>query len=118
MENYLKVIYLLAQQGDVRGVKIANALHLTRGAVSMALKALEDEGYLRLDERRLVHLTERGLKIGESIYDRYLTLLAFLLSLNVDQETAEQDACRLEHSVSSESCAAIKRYYTAIKQNQ
>lgn len=109
IEDYLKTIYILSKTKEVHGANIAEALNVTRPTVSVALKALEREGYVYLDQVRAVHLTELGKEIALQIYERHRTFHQLLLDLGVDKGVAEQDACRLEHAVSHESFAALKR---------
>lgn len=114
-EDYLKTIYLLDDQHGVRGAQIARALHVSRPTVSVALKSLEQEGYVQLDGSRLVHLTDHGLQIAEDTYERHQTFLELLLRLGIDRETAARDACEMEHSVSPESFLAIKAALAQLK---
>lgn len=107
-EDYLKTIYVLNYTDGVRGVDIANHLNVSRPTVSVALKALEQEGYVWMNEQHLVFLTELGLKIARETYERNQFFQELLLDLGVDRETAVRDACELEHSVSPESFFAIR----------
>ncbi len=108
-ENYLKAIYLLSKTGDVHGTNIAEYLGVTKPTVSVSLKSLESEGYLYLERDKSVHLTSKGRKIAESIYEKNKTLKDFLLSLGVSENTASKDACEMEHAVSAESFSALKK---------
>ena len=108
-EDYLKTICILAFRDGVRGADLAKALQVSRPTVSVALKALEQEGYVRMGKTHLVYLTERGLAVAKDMYDRHQTFQALLIGLGVDKETAARDACELEHSVSAKSFCAIKR---------
>ena len=89
-ENYLKAIYLLSKTGDVHGTNIAEYLGVTKPTVSVSLKSLESEGYLSLERDKSVHLTSKGRKIAESIYEKNKTLKDFLLSLGVSENTASK----------------------------
>lgn len=109
VEDYLKTIYILSKHKEVHGAYIAEELNVSRPTVSICLKALEAEGYLFLDEMRAVHLTEIGKAIAKETYERHLTFQKLLEELGVDAKTAAADACRLEHAVSSESFAALKK---------
>ena len=108
-ENYLKAIYLLSKTGDVHGTNIAEYLGVTKPTVSVSLKSLESEEYLYLERDKSVHLTSKGRKIAESIYEKNKTLKDFLLSLGVSENTASKDACEMEHAVSAESFSALKK---------
>lgn len=108
-ENYLKAICLLSKTGDVHGTNIAEYLGVTKPTVSVSLKSLESEGYLYLERDKSVHLTSKGRKIAESIYEKNKALKDFLLSLGVSENTASKDACEMEHAVSAESFSALKK---------
>ena len=113
VEDYLKAAYLLQKQnGSVRGADIAAELHVSRPTVSVSLKELEKEGYLFLDDIREVHLTDKGQTVARETYERHQTFQSLLEDLGVDGKTAAEDACRMEHVVSAESFAAIKKHIT------
>ena len=107
-EDYLKIIYILSRQREVHGADIAEELGVSRPTVSIALKALEGEGYITGDDSRAICLTEEGLDIAKSTYERHQTFQTMLESLGVDHETAAADACLMEHAVSPESFRALK----------
>ena len=104
VEDYLKTIYILSMGKKVRGIDIAEALK-----VSITLKELSKEGYLFLDHGHGIHLTEVGEKIAKATYERHNTFQQLLTGLGVDEKTAAADACEMEHTVSPESFAALKR---------
>ena len=100
VEDYLKTIYILqCRNGIVRGSDIAQEQNVSRPTVSIALKDLEQEGYLFTDEAHEIHLTKIGQKIAEATYERHQTLQNLLIKLGVDQQTAAADACKMEHAV-------------------
>ena len=107
-EDYLKIIYILSRQREVHGADIAEELGVSSPTVSIALKALEGEGYITRDDSRAICLTEEGLDIAKSTYERHQTFQTMLESLGVDHETAAADACLMEHAVSPESFRALK----------
>jgi DtxR family Mn-dependent transcriptional regulator len=107
-EDYLKIIYILSRQREVHGADIAEELGVSRPTVSIALKALESEGYITRDDSHAICLTEEGLDIAKSTYERHQTFQTMLESLGVDHETAAADACLMEHAVSPESFRALK----------
>lgn len=109
VENYLKTIYILSKSKEVHGAYIAEKLNVSRPTVSICLKALEAEGYLFLDEMRAVHLTKIGKAIAKETYERHMIFQKLLEELGVDEKTASEDACRLEHAVSQESFEALKK---------
>ena len=111
VEDYLKAVYLLQKQnGSVRGADIAAELHVSRPTVSVSLKELEKEGYLFLDGAREVHLTDKGQTVARETYERHQTFQSLLEDLGVDGKTAAEDACKIEHDISDETFAAIKRH--------
>ncbi len=112
VEDYLKVIYILSGHKAVHGADIAGELKVSRPTVSVALKALEKEGYIFVDDMHDVHLTEVGKHIAEDTYERHNTFRQLLTGLGVDEETAAADACEMEHAVSPKSYAALKTLAT------
>lgn len=111
-ENYLETILVLSKRiGAVRSIDIVNELEFAKPSVSVFVRNLRDNGYINIDKSGYITLTEAGQEIAERVYDRHQVLTRFLLSLGVSQETAESDACRIEHVVSTESFEAIKRSF-------
>ena len=108
VEDYLKVIYVISKQKEVHGADIAGELKVSRPTVSVALKALAEEGYIFVDDAYEVHLTVKGRRIAEDTYERHDTLRQLLMSLGVDEKTAAADACEMEHAVSQASYEALK----------
>jgi len=109
-ENYLETILLLSRQVKrVRSIDIANELDFTRPSVSVAMKKLRESGYIEVDADGIITLTTSGLKIAESMYERHMIISGWLISLGVDEKTAHDDACRIEHVISEQSFLAIKK---------
>lgn len=108
VEDYLKVIYILSKKKEVHGSDIAGELKVSRPTVSVALKALAEEGYLYVDGAYEVHLTAKGKQVAEDTYERHNTFRHLLVSLGVDENTAAADACEMEHAVSPASYEALK----------
>lgn len=108
VEDYLKTIYVLSRGKGVHGADIAGELKVSRPTVSVALKALSEEGYIFADDSHEVHLTESGSQIAEETYERHRMFRKLLTKLGVDEETASRDACQMEHAVSRESFEALK----------
>ena len=102
---------LSKRSGTVRSIDIVNELEFAKPSVSVFVRNLRDNGYINIDKSGYITLTEAGLEIAERVYDRHQILTQFLLSLGVSTETAEADACRMEHVVSTESFEAIKRKF-------
>ena len=110
-ENYLETILILGQKkGNVRSIDIVNELGFSKPSISVAMKNLKNEGYITVNELGHIKLTEKGSKIAETIYERHTLLTNWLIRLGVDADTAQKDACRIEHVISSESFDAIKKH--------
>lgn len=109
-ENYLETILILKNKnGAVRSIDIANELGFSKPSVSVAMKNLRENGYIDVDPSGYITLLDSGRRIAEKIYERHTTLSKWLVSLGVDAKTAAEDACRIEHIISSESFEAIKK---------
>lgn len=115
-ENYLETILILKQRkGSVRSIDIANELDFSKPSVSVAMKNLRENDYIYMDADSYIELTEKGLKIAEMIYERHTLISNWLVTLGVDQKTAIEDACRIEHVISTESFEAIKNHVQGLK---
>ena len=113
-EDYLEqILILLESKGYARSVDIAEALDVKKPSVSVAMKKLRENGYVFMDKRRRISLTDKGYPIARRTYERHKTLTRFLVRLGVDEETARKDACRMEHALSNESFDAIACVFTA-----
>lgn len=111
-ENYLESILILQRKnGNVRSVDIAHELSFTKPSVSIAMKALREEGYVEVDETGNITLTEKGLSIAENMYERHQVLARALIAIGVDEETAYEDSCKIEHHISQQSFNKIKEYF-------
>lgn len=109
-ENYLETILILKNKnGAVRSIDIANELGFSKPSVSVAMKNLRENGYIEVDSSGYITLLDSGRQIAEKIYERHTTLSKWLVSLGVDAKTAAEDACRIEHIISSENFEAIKK---------
>ena len=110
-EDYLESILVLQQRrGQVRSIDIVNELGYSKPSVSIAMKKLRENGYITVNENNEISLTEPGRKIAETIYERHTALSKWLMDLGVSEQTALDDACRIEHDISAESFAAIKEH--------
>ena len=108
-ENYLETILILKKKNQtVRSIDIVNELDYTKPSVSVAMKNLRENGYIVMDDDGSIHLTEKGLEIAETMYERHRLLSDWLVMLGVKEETAVEDACRMEHVISAETFEAIK----------
>lgn len=110
-EDYLEAILRLREtKGAVRSVEIASLLGVTKPSVSFAMKKLRENDFIRMDEDNLITLTEKGEAIALRIYDRHKTIMSFLVKLGVDEDTAREDACKIEHDISEESFNALRKH--------
>ena len=109
-EDYLEAILRLREtKGSVRSVDIAQLLNVTKPSVSFAMKKLRENEFISMDEENLITLSPKGEEIALRVYDRHKTIKSFLMSLGVSEETAREDACKIEHDISQESFEAIRR---------
>ena len=103
-EDYLETMLMLSEQrGYIKSIDIARHLDVTKPSVSYATKRLRENGYITMDDDGLIHLTETGMSIATKIYDRHKMLSRFLNLLGIDKETADEDACKIEHDISQET---------------
>ena len=110
-EMYLETIYVLTKENPhVRAIDVGEHMGYSKPSVSRAMGLLKSGGYVSVDENGFISLLPPGLEVAEKIYERHTLLTSFLVRLGVSQETATEDACRLEHVLSDESFAAIKRH--------
>ena len=110
-ENYLKTILMLSKKLPVfRSVDIATELDFKKSSVSVAMKNLREKNHITVTDAGFIYLTESGREIAEMIYERHRLLSDWLIRLGVSEETANEDACRMEHVISAESFEAIKRH--------
>lgn len=110
-ENYLETILMLGIKNPyVRSIDIANELGFSKPSVSVAMKNLRENGYVNVDSEGYITLTEKGRQIAETMYERHKWISNWLIRLGVDETTAVEDACRIEHVISAESFEAIKDF--------
>ena len=111
-EDYLETIYMLSLHSlEVRSIDVARHLGYSKPSVSVAMKRLRENGYVNMDDNNLLTLTESGLAIARSIYERHQVISGYLMSIGVSEETALKDACRIEHVLSEETFHKIKEIF-------
>ena len=111
-ENYLETILVLQKRnGHVRSIDIVNELEFTKPSVSVAMKNLRQSNLIEVDENGYISLLPEGQRIAEEIYDRHTFLTQWLMSLGVSPAVADEDSCKIEHVLSTESFLAIKDSY-------
>lgn len=110
-EMYLETIYVLSQKSStVRAIDIGEELGYSKPSVSRALGVLKDEGLVKKDPDGFIKLTEAGNILAKRIYERHTVLTRLLVYIGVDEETAAEDACRVEHYISDKTFEAIKAH--------
>lgn len=110
-EDYLEKILMLSERnGYVRSIDLARELNFSKPSISIAMRKLSDKGYVIMDEDKEIHLTEAGKAAAEHTYQRHKTLIKLLTMLGVNETTAEEDACRIEHDISEETFDRIKDF--------
>ena len=117
-EMYIETIYRLSQESNfVRSIDVAENMGYSKPSVSRAVSLLKQGGYLLMDRDGLLTLTDAGRAVAKKIFERHTVLSGLLVSLDVSEEVAVQDACKIEHVISDESFAAIKRYLKRFDEN-
>jgi len=115
-EMYLETIYVLSRQSSsVRSVDVAEEMGYSKPSVSRAVGLLRKDGLLLMDETGELKLTEAGEEKAKRIYERHTVLSRLLMKLGVDEATATEDACRIEHIISPVTFAGIKKM---VKENR
>ena len=107
-DDYLETILVLSKRNDVRSVDIAREMELSKPSVSRAVGLLKNGGFITVDKNGYISLTEDGKKQAERIYERHTVLTEWLVSIGVDEGSAAENACRLEHDFSDEVFAKLK----------
>ena len=119
-EDYLESMIILKEKnGYTRSIDIATFLGVTKPSVSNAMKRLREEGYIEMNRSGFITVTEKGMEIADKIYTRHKKLTDFFVALGVNEEVAEDDACKIEHDLSDETfdaiCSHIEKFSKANK---
>ena len=110
-EMYLETIYVLSQKKNfVRAIDICEEMGYSKPSVSRAMGLLRDGGYINVAKDGGITLTDLGLEVADRTYERHKVLSKFFISIGVNEETAVNDACKIEHVISSETFAALKKH--------
>ena len=110
-EMYLETILLLTQQkGSVRSIDVCEYMGYSKPSISRAMGLLKASDHIHIDNDGYITLTESGKAVAERIYERHTLLTRMLVRLGVSEETAAEDACRMEHILSEETFSAIKKH--------
>ena len=108
---YLETIFVLSKKNPhVRSIDVCEHLGYSKPSVSRAMGLLKNGGFITVDTNGFITLTESGLEIAHKIYERHTLISKFLTSIGVDEKTASEDACKIEHVISDTSFEAIKKY--------
>lgn len=110
-EMYLETIYLLSKGGkNVRAIDVGEYMGYSKPSVSRAVGILKKGGYVITNEEGYLVLTEEGRRVAAKTYERHEVLTKIFMSLGVSEAAASEDACRIEHIISDETFAALKRH--------
>ena len=110
-EMYLETILVLQQRNtNVRSIDISEEMQFSKPSVSRAIKLLKTNGYINVDPQGYITFTDKGREVAEDIYERHQVLTECLMYLGVSEELAAKDACKIEHDLSKETFAAIKKH--------
>ncbi len=118
-EDYLETILILHERlGQVRSIDIVNEMEFSKPSVSVAMKKLRENGYIEMDGNLFITLTDAGREIAERIYARHRLLKKVLMAIGVDEETAAEEACKIEHNITEDTYNRINDYYEAHMKKQ
>ncbi len=110
-QMYLETIYILSQKSTyVRAIDVGEQLGFSKPSVIRALSILKRDGHVSVDDSGAITLTESGLAIAQTMYTRHTILSQMLMKLGVDEKTATEDACRIEHVISEKSFSAVRAH--------
>lgn len=110
-EMYLETIYILSEKGAVRKIDVSKAMGYAKPSVTRGISLLEDRGLVTVDGNGSILLTAEGKKEAKKIYERHTVLTKMFTALGVDEKTAADDACRIEHYISDTAFKAIKKHF-------
>ena len=111
-EDYLETILILREKnGNVRSIDIVNKLNYSKPSISIAMKKLKSEGMVEMDLNGYITLTPKGEEVAQRIYSRHKLLEKCLLAIGVEPETAEEEACRIEHVIDDDTYDKINAFY-------
>ena len=111
-EDYLETILVLFERnGQVRSIDIVNEMNFSKPSISIAMKKLRENGYIRMDVNGLITLTDEGRVIAERIYSRHKLLTKVLEAIGIDEKKAEDEACKIEHDIDDETYERIREFY-------
>ena len=117
-QMYLEAIYVLSQKNEnIRAIDVGAYLGYSKPSVSRAVGILKRHDYIVVDDDGFIVMTQKGKDSAEKVYERHTVLTKMLMALGIDEKTATEDACRMEHVISDQSFDAIKKHYHDYKNN-
>lgn len=117
-QMYLEAIYVLLQKSEkIRAIDVGAYLGYSKPSVSRAVGILKKDGYISVDADGYITMTSKGEEFAEQLYERHTVLTNMLMALGIDEKTATEDACRIEHVISDRSFAAVKAHYLSYKKD-
>lgn len=115
-EDYLERILIIKEKkGFVHSIDIAEDMQFSKPSVSIAMKKLRENGYITVEKDGRISLTDSGLEVATKTYEKHQIISKALMALGVDENQALSDACKIEHDLSDESFAAIKKYIEKVE---
>ena len=115
-ENYLEAILIISnKKGYARSIDIANELGFAKPSVSVAMKHFREEGYIETDADGRITLTAKGMGVAAKVYERHKVIADALMALGVDEETAYEDSCKIEHDISDKSFEKLQEFLGRIQ---
>ena len=118
-EDYLEAILVIRERsGNARSIDVANELNVSKPSVSVAMKKLKERGLILIDGNGLITFSEEGKAIAEKVYGKHKLLTGCLVEIGVDEKTAAEEACLIEHIISDKTYDCIKKYYKKINKNK
>ena len=110
-EMYLETIYILYKsKSSVRSIDVAEYMNFSRASVSRGMSLLKKQDFILMDKDGYITLTDSGLKTAEKIYERHTVISKMLMTMGIDEKTATEDACRIEHVISDKTFEAMKQH--------
>lgn len=110
-EMYLETIYILCKSKSlIRSIDVAEYMNFSRASVSRGIGLLKKQDFILMDRDGYITLTDSGLKTAEKIYERHTVISKMLMTMGIDEKTATEDACRIEHVISDKTFEALKQH--------
>lgn len=115
-EMYLETIYMLTRtRPSVRSIDVCEHMGFSKPSVSRAIGLLKSGGFVEVDQHGYLTLTEQGIQVAERTYERHTLLKSIFIKLGVEEAIADADACKIEHHISDETMAALKRHWESLQ---